>query len=299
MSASTLGISDGEPISNKTVLSIYFPLIFAAVPPPSHPSGLLAWPIDCIPGETCYGNLGFPDIDEDGMAFNCSLPRIFGHGGTDIDITWDQMDRGVSVLAAADGEVLWVFDGKYDRCPSSHPDCQPSGYTVCTDEGDYCAIGGGSDSCHWCFAGGNVIVIRHFGVDGIFATRYDHLRTNSILVSPGEFVSKGQKVAEVGSAGASTGPHLHFEVWGTGFYELADPWAGSCGPNFNKTLWDSQIPLPVPGDTCATGQIYDCVMGCVDQATAFSWVGDGSCDDGTWGMNLQCSAFNNDGGDCN
>jgi murein DD-endopeptidase MepM/ murein hydrolase activator NlpD len=76
----------------------------------------------------------------------------------------------------------------------------------------------------------------------VFATRYDHLRTNSILVSPGEFVSKGQKIAEVGSAGASTSPHLHFEVWGTGFYELADPWAGSCGPNFDSPLWYYQIP---------------------------------------------------------
>ena len=71
--------------------------------------------------------------------------------------------------------------------------------------------------------GGNVIVIRHTGVDGVFATRYDHLRRNSVLVRPGDTVRRGQKIAEAGSAGNSTGPHLHFEVWGTGFYELTDP----------------------------------------------------------------------------
>jgi len=209
----------------------------------------LAWPIDCVPGDTCVG-LGYPDIDDDGKAFDCGQPGYQGHQGTDIGITSAAQDAGTSVWAAADGEVLFAFDGKYDRCPdASHPDCQNpsdfvpgarSGTTVCTPLGPYCGVGTGS--CFWCFAGGNVIVIRHTNVPGIFATRYDHLKRDSVAVRPGDKVTRGQKIAEVGSAGNSSGPHLHFEVWGTGFYELADPWAGSCGPNYGPPLWTHDPP---------------------------------------------------------
>ncbi|MBN2196022.1 MAG: hypothetical protein JW751_24610 [Polyangiaceae bacterium] len=46
-----------------------------------------------------------------------------------------------------------------------------------------------------------------------------------------------------GAAGNSTGPHLHFEVWVGGFYVLADPWAGPCGPNPGPSLWDPSLRL--------------------------------------------------------
>jgi len=152
------------------------------------------------------------------------------------------------VYAAASGEVLWVFDGKFDDCPSEHPDCQAppegwaepgqsNGYRVCTETGPYCAEGTGS--CFWCFDGGNVVVIRHEDGTGVFATRYDHLKAGSITVAPGTSVTKGQKIAEAGSAGHSTGVHLHFEVWTGGYYLLADPWAGPCGPNTAEPLWDN------------------------------------------------------------
>ncbi len=54
---------------------------------------------------------------------------------------------------------------------------------------------------------GRVVDIRH--VDGL-VTRYAHNTVN--MVTEGQMVRQGQKIATVGSTGTATGPHLHFEV---------------------------------------------------------------------------------------
>lgn len=54
---------------------------------------------------------------------------------------------------------------------------------------------------------GNYIIINHG--NGV-TTRYAHC--SNLYVSTGETVTKGQVIAAVGSTGASTGNHLHFEV---------------------------------------------------------------------------------------
>ncbi|WP_077490425.1 M23 family metallopeptidase [Sinomonas mesophila] len=57
------------------------------------------------------------------------------------------------------------------------------------------------------YGGGNSIVVDHG--NGL-QTTYNHLA--SIEVSVGQAVAAGQRIAGVGTTGASTGCHLHFEV---------------------------------------------------------------------------------------
>jgi murein DD-endopeptidase MepM/ murein hydrolase activator NlpD len=55
--------------------------------------------------------------------------------------------------------------------------------------------------------GGYVVVIRHPG--GMIST-YNHNR--SVRISVGQRVVRGQRIADVGSTGLSTGPHLDVRI---------------------------------------------------------------------------------------
>lgn len=57
--------------------------------------------------------------------------------------------------------------------------------------------------------GGNVIRIDHG--NGL-STLYAHLRSGSTCVRAGQYVTRGQQIAQIGDTGFVTGPHLHFEV---------------------------------------------------------------------------------------
>jgi hypothetical protein len=54
---------------------------------------------------------------------------------------------------------------------------------------------------------GHMIEIDH---GNELVTRYAH--ASKIWVKKGDLIKRGQKIAEVGTSGRSTGPHLHFEV---------------------------------------------------------------------------------------
>ncbi|HKU44819.1 MAG TPA: peptidoglycan DD-metalloendopeptidase family protein, partial [Polyangiales bacterium] len=101
------------------------------------------------------------------------------HSGTDITIAnFRRQDAGMDVFAAEDGTVIEVQNANPDRNTS-------------------------------CGANPNLVRIRHrTGV----STLYLHLRRNSITVTNGQFVRRGDKIGQVGSSGCSFWPHLHFEV---------------------------------------------------------------------------------------
>lgn len=55
---------------------------------------------------------------------------------------------------------------------------------------------------------GEVVIVNHG--DSGFLTYYAHC--SKIFVKEGDWVERGQVIAAVGSSGASTGPHLHYEI---------------------------------------------------------------------------------------
>ncbi len=70
---------------------------------------------------------------------------------------------------------------------------------------------------------GNVLMVNHGPFLGV------HAHLSAFLVKKGDRVTQGQRVALTGNTGASTGPHLHFEVipnafaGGNGMYGRVNP----------------------------------------------------------------------------
>ena len=77
----------------------------------------------------------------------------------------------------------------------------PSGTPIIAAADGYVRFAG------WMGGYGNTVIIDH---GGGFSTLYAHNARNR--VREGQRVSAGQHIADVGSSGLSTGPHLHFEI---------------------------------------------------------------------------------------
>ena len=73
------------------------------------------------------------------------------------------------------------------------------------------AAGGRVVRAGWVPGLGQMVEIDHgYG----YVTRYGH--ASRLHVRPGQNVERGQLIAEVGSSGLATGPHLHYEIYVNG-----------------------------------------------------------------------------------
>ncbi len=176
-----------------------------------------------------YGGLGIRCIAYDGEE---NFPNCYdGHRGTDFILRggFTVMDMEVAwVVAAADGIVVAIEDGNYDRCHASIKTMD-----VTCDGHEMVA---------------NYVLIEH--ANGV-RTLYKHLKAGSIVVSAGQTVSCGESLGLVGSSGESATPHLHFEV--------LDPWGGVLDPfagvmSQPESYWVRQDgPHGLPAERCELG----------------------------------------------
>jgi Peptidase family M23 len=172
-------------------------------------------------------------IDWNGM----DAQRRFVVGNPDLNASW--VFYGKPVLAVADAKVVAAVD----RFPDQIPNHQRQ---VTLEQAD------GND------------VILSLG-SGRYAF-YAHLKPGSIRVHRGDRVRRGQVIARLGNSGASSGPHLHFQVMDRPSALASDglPFV------FRRLRFDGQIPplnaslvttinsgRPVPVDRAGSGRRID------------------------------------------
>jgi murein DD-endopeptidase MepM/ murein hydrolase activator NlpD len=121
------------------------------------------------------------------------------------------VSTGGRLLRPVDGPLTSPFGTRYD--PYYHVWQLHAGLDLAAPAGTpiRAAAVGSVVRAGWFGGYGNYTCLAHGVVDGQrLMTCYGH--QSQLLVRPGQRVSAGQVIGRVGTTGASTGPHLHFEV---------------------------------------------------------------------------------------
>jgi hypothetical protein len=182
----------------------------AAADPPA-----LSLPIDCTLGQSCYIEDYVDARPGDGQRdYTCGLKSREGHRGTDIVLlSFEDMERGVNVLAAAPGVVDATRDGMADVAVRAE--------TRETIRGREC---------------GNAVRIDHG--EG-WQTLYCHMQKGSLQVEKGQRVEAVDTLARVGLSGLTNVPHVHLTVLKDG--KVVDPFnpkdGNTCGNARGDGLW--------------------------------------------------------------
>ncbi|MEQ8896772.1 MAG: M23 family metallopeptidase [Roseovarius sp.] len=177
----------------------------------------LSLPIDCDLGQTCFIEDYVDNDPGPGQRdYTCGLKSRDSHRGTDIALpSFDAMNSGVSVLAAAPGRVAALRDGMADTPVTDA--------TRATIRGREC---------------GNAVRLDHG--DG-WQTLYCHMKNGSLTVREGQRVAAGDPLGLVGLSGLTNNPHLHLTVLKDG--EIIDPFrpeaTAQCGTSQASSLWQT------------------------------------------------------------
>jgi len=143
--------------------------------------------VDCSKAELCFPQNYFDHDSSTAYAdYSCGALSYDAHTGTDIRISYTDMQLGVPVLAVADGVVRAVRDGESEGEISLRDKESVKGREA-----------------------GNAVVLVH--ADG-FETQYSHLKRGSVAVRPGQMVKAGQRLGLVGLSGVTEFPHLEISV---------------------------------------------------------------------------------------
>ena len=161
--------------------------------------------------------------------------RGYYTGHEAIDLT-DYTGFNYAVRAAKAGYVETVFSGCKNNDGAKYgASCYSTG---CTPNDGYYPI----DGVYYCNDGfGNGVIIDH----SMSRDKSYYAHMSSVVVSVGQWVEAGQIIGYMGSAGASTGKHLHFYIKhnnGNG-YEVVNnnPVGDVVLKNTNLSNWDDTI----------------------------------------------------------
>ncbi len=120
---------------------------------------------------------------------------------------------GGGAVAPTTGRVTSCYGSRWGTLHAGVDIAAPIGTPVHTPESGVVVQAGPASGF------GLAVAVQH--TDGVI-TVYGHV--NSFFVTPGQVVAGGERIAEVGNRGQSTGPHLHFEVHRGGLYvDRVDP----------------------------------------------------------------------------
>lgn len=178
----------------------------------------LGSPVDCSEPERCSVQ-NYVDFDPGPQArdHTCGPLTYNGHKGVDIRLrSIAEMDRGVAVLAAADGRVIATRNDVPDRLLNQFEALQ--------------ALAGPAKPS-------NSVSLYH---GKGWATHYGHLRRGSVTVRNGQRVKRGQVIGLIGASGSTNFPHLHFTL--TLRDQEIDPYSGrkpgsGCGAGVYHSFW--------------------------------------------------------------